>query len=188
MPEEHRTPSRPYEGDRDLALLRDFLSAMMAEGPPQSCRHPGDLVWTVFQNTHFDPCESIRLWEDGEGVAGVAVLEEPDGVVAQVRPGHRGVLEEPMLRWAAERLDDPAHNPGAGIRTRALESDRRFTALLDRLGFRRDTDHAVKMHRRLSAPIPEAPLPEGWKARPVGGEEEWEKRVGLHQEVWAPPA
>jgi len=70
----------------------------------------------VFQNTRFDPYENVWLWENGEGLAGFAILEEPDSAVAQVRPRLRGVLEEPMLRWAAERLADPARNPGAGIR------------------------------------------------------------------------
>lgn len=186
MKADDRTSSRPYEGDRDLTLLRGFLSALTAGGPPQSCWHPGDIVWTVFQNTRFDPYKNIRLWEDGEGLAGFAILEEPDGVIAQVRPALRGHLEERMLRWAAERLADPARNPGAEIWTRALDTDQSYVALLDRLGFRRDADHAVKMHRRLEGPIPKAPLSEGWKVRPVGGEDEWDQRVKLHREVWAP--
>ena len=115
MTTDEQMPSRPYEGVRDLALLRGFLSALNTEGSPQSCWHPGDLVWTVFQNKHFDPHENIRLREDANGLAGFAVLEEPDGVVAQVRPALRGVLEERMLRRAAEKLADPARNPGAGI-------------------------------------------------------------------------
>ncbi|MGI8859587.1 MAG: hypothetical protein ACR2HO_05480 [Rubrobacteraceae bacterium] len=143
-------------------------------------------MWTLFQNTRFAPYESVRLWEDGEGLAGFAVLKELDGVVAQVRTALRCVLEEPILRWAAEKLSDPARNPGAEIWTRALDADRRFVSLLGRLGYRRDEDHAIKLRRRLDAPIPEAPLPGGWTVRPVGGEDEWERRVRLHQEVWSP--
>ena len=186
MTEDDRTSSRPFEGDRDLTLLRGFLSRLTAGGPPQSCWHPGDIVWTLFQNTRFDPYESVRLWGKGEELAGFAVLEEPDGVVVQVRPDLRGVLEVRILRWAAERLSDPARNPGVEIWTRALDADQRFVSLLGRLGFRRAEDHAVKMHRRLDGPIPETPLPGGWSVRPVGGEDEWVRRVELHREVWSP--
>ena len=35
------TSSRPYGGDNDLALMREFLSA--AASPPQAYYHPGDL-------------------------------------------------------------------------------------------------------------------------------------------------
>jgi hypothetical protein len=129
--------------------------------------HPRYFTWTVFQNTRFDPYENVWLWENGEGLTGFAILEEPDSAVVQVRPRLRGVLEEPMLRWAAERLADPARNPGAGIRTRALDTDRRFITLLDRLGFHRDDDHAVKMHRRLDIPIPGTMSSVRAKARPT---------------------
>ncbi|CAN5128623.1 hypothetical protein BH18ACT10_BH18ACT10_00180 [soil metagenome] len=99
-----RISSRSYEGNRDLKLLRDFLSTLTADGQPQSCWHPGDITWTLFQNTHFDPHENVRLWEDEAGLVGFAVLEEPDGVVTKVRPAPRGVLEEKILRWASGKL------------------------------------------------------------------------------------
>lgn len=173
IPGDDRTSSRPYERGWDLALLRGFLLGIDGKWP--------STVVLASRGPHMDhvpehalrPARKSRLWEDGEGVAGFAILEEPDGMVAQVRPVHRGVLEETMLRWAAERLADPVRNLEAEIWTRALDTGRHFTALLDRLGFRRDEDHAVKMHRRLDKHIPETPLPKGWKVRPVGGEEEW---------------
>jgi hypothetical protein len=57
----------------------------------------------VFQNTRFDPYENVRLWEDGEGLAGFAILEESDSVVAQVRPRLRGVLEVPRYPRSRRR-------------------------------------------------------------------------------------
>ena len=139
--------------------------------------HPRYFTWTVFQNTRFDPYENVWLWENGEGLTGFAILEEPDSAVVQVRPRLLGVLEEPMLRWAAERLADTARNPGAGIRTRALDTDRRFITLLDRLGFHRDDDHAVKMHRRLDIPIPGTMSSVRAKARPTS-------KVGVWVSAW----
>jgi GNAT superfamily N-acetyltransferase len=41
------------------------------------------------------------------------------------------------------------------------------------------------MHQNL-ADMPSMHPPEGWSVRPVGAEEEWQQRVDLHREVWAP--
>lgn len=164
-----------------------FLSNTTSNSPPQSYWHPGDLIWTLFQNTRFDPHESIRLWESSSELLGFALLEEPDGVILQVHPGLKGsgILEEEMLLWASERLSDPERNPEAEIWTRALDSDSRFLELLAEHGFRRDEDHAVKMRHRMDS-IPSDPAPEGWTVRAVCGEEEWNERVELHRKVWQP--
>lgn len=181
--------SRCY-GEGDLMLLRSFLSEATAVSRPQAYWHPGDLVWMIFQNTRFDPRESIRLWTAGEELLGFAVLQEPDSVEIQVRPDlrGRGEIEGEMLRWAAERLDDRRRNPEGVLRTGALESDHLTAALLEELGFGRDpgqdSGYAL-MHRTLEG-LPEESAPEGWSVRPVGGEEEWRRRVDLHREVWAP--
>jgi mycothiol synthase len=179
--------SRPYGGDKDLALMQRFLSAANSVSPPQAYYHPGDLSWNLYRNPEIDPCSEFRLWQDHDGtLLGFAWLEEPDGVVMQVRPDLRGagILEEPMLAWASERLADTGRNPGGEIWTRALETDRRLVDLLDSLGFERDPSHALKMHRDLGGPLPEVPPPLGWTVREVGGEGEWEDRVRVHREVW----
>ena len=105
----------------------------------------------------------------------------------QVRPDLRGQgpVEEAMLGWAAERLADPRRNPGGELWTRALTEDARLEALLLRLGFARDPDHALKMHRPLGTAILEPRPPEGWTVRPVGGDDgELGKRLELHHAVW----
>lgn len=186
-----QTSSRYYGEEGDLALLRSFLSELTAESPPQAYWHPGDLAWAMFQNTLFDPQERIRLWMDGRDLLGFAVLEGSDSVVMQVRPDLRdsGELQEQMLSWAAERLGDRERNPGGQIRATALGSDPATTALLEEKGFERDTNHLLLMHRNLmDAPgvhPPDDP-PDGWSVRPVGAEGEWQQRVDLHREVWAP--
>jgi hypothetical protein len=60
MPGDFRTPSRPYAEDGDLARLRGFLSGLATDGPPHSCWHPGDLVWTVFQFSVGQPVISKK--------------------------------------------------------------------------------------------------------------------------------
>jgi mycothiol synthase len=181
------TSTRPYGGDNDLALMQQFLSAAAVASPPQAYYHPGDLAWNQYRNPELDPRSEVRLWQDRNGnLLGFAWLEEPDGVVMQVRPDLRGagILEEPMLAWASEQLADPGRNPGGEIWTRSLETDRRLVDLLGSLGFGRDPFHALKMHRGLGGPLPETPSPAGWSVREVEGEGEWEDRVEVHREVW----
>ena len=171
------TSSRQYGGDNDFA----------AACPPQAYYHPGDLAWNLYRNPELDPRSEVRLWQDRDGnLLGFAWLEEPDGVVMQVRPDLRGagILEEPMLVWASERLADPGRNPGGEIWTRALDTDRGLVDLLGSLGFERDPFHALKMLRDLGSALPEAPSPAGWTVREVDGEGEWEERVEVHREVW----
>jgi mycothiol synthase len=171
----------------DLALVRDFLSRAASASPPQYYAHPGDVLWLLHRDPAYDPRSEVRLWEDGGGLVGFAWLEEPDGVVMQVRPDlrGRGPVEEEMLRWAAGRLADPRRNPGGELWTRALSEDARLDALLLRLGFARDPDHALKMHRPLGPTIPQPRPPQGWTVRPIeDGDRELEKRLALHHAVW----
>lgn len=179
--------SRPFRGETDLALVCDFLSRAVQTSPPQYYPHPGDVLWLLYRDPGYDPGTEVRLWEEGgRGLIGFAWLEEPDGVVMQVAPDlrGRGPVEEAMLGWAAERLADPERNPDGELWTRALSEDANLDALLVRLGFERDPDHALKMHQRLDTAVPEPALPEGWTVRSVHGEQELEKRLELHHAVW----
>jgi ribosomal protein S18 acetylase RimI-like enzyme len=179
--------SRPFGGEADLELMRNFLSRAASVSPPQYYSHPGDVLWLLYRDPAYDPRTQVRLWEDSEGeLIGFAWLEEPDGVVMQVRPDLRGhgPVEEAMLGWAAERLANSGRNPDGELWTRAISEDAKLEALLVRMGFRRDPDHALKMHQGLDAAIPEPDLPQGWTVRPVDGEKEVEKRIEIHHAVW----
>ena len=108
------TSSRPFGGESDLALMRNFLSRAGSVSPLQHYSHPGDVLWLLYRDSGYDPRTEVRLWEDFRGeLIGFAWLEEPDGVVMQVRPDLRGhgPVEEAMLGWAAERLADSGRNP-----------------------------------------------------------------------------
>jgi mycothiol synthase len=144
-------------------------------------------ICTETRSSIPDPRSGCGKWQERDGdLLGFAWLEEPDGVVMQVRPDLRGAgtIEVPMLVWASEQLADPGRNPGGEIWTRALDTDRGLVDLLGGLGFERDPFHALKMHRGLRGPLPEVPSPAGWTVREVDGEGEWEDRVEIHREVW----
>lgn len=196
------TPS-PYTGDADRDRIRDFLvAATAASAPPYRYWHVGDLVWGMYQNTDFDPYAVFHPWQDERGeLVAVVWSEEPGECDFQVTPSLRGegVVEEAILAWAEQRARS------AGCRTltaKALAGDDATVRILSRHGFVRDERTPARlvqkwgyppngygfavMVRDLRQPIPEPDVPEVWSVRPVGGEDEWEARVQLHRDVWAP--
>lgn len=194
---------RPYAGDADRERIRDFLvAATAASAPPYRHWHTGDLIWGMYQNTAFDPYTTFQLWEDEHGaLAAVVWAEAPGEFDFQVRPSQRGTgeVEDAILRWA----ENQARAAGSGtLTTKALAGDAATVAILTRHGFVRDEhtpDALIKkwdyppngfgyvlMARDLRQPIPEPDPHAGWTVRSIGGEAEWQERVNLHRDVWAP--
>jgi hypothetical protein len=59
--------SRPFGGEADLALMRNFLSRAASVSPPQYYSHPGDVLWLLYRDPGYDPRTEVRLWEDSMG-------------------------------------------------------------------------------------------------------------------------
>jgi mycothiol synthase len=183
--------SRPYGGAEDLSRVTRFLSECTSLSPPQTYWHPGDFVWTLFQNTLFDAARNVRLWEGGGGIVGVAILEEPGGVIMQIRPDLRGsgTVERSMLLWAVECLTQ--ETPVEKIRMTHLETlgagADPTLQFPERTGFVRVGTHYLNMHRSLNeGSATSLATPDGWSVRSVGPQDEWQRRVDLHREVWRP--
>lgn len=180
--------SRPFASDADLHNMLDLIIAGYGDPARLAAWHAGDLIWSFYQNTIFDPRQSVRLWEDATGeLLAFGRFDKPDTVDWQLHPRVRGsdLLQETILAWAAEQ----ARNAQAGaalLRAFALESESALHSFLGKHGFTRDDDHFVRFRRDLTAPIPAPSLPAGWQVRPVGGEDEWPERVETHREVWHP--
>jgi hypothetical protein len=139
--------ARPFAGAADLQRMLDFIAPLNAHEALSGYIHAGDVLWRVYQNTLFDPFRSIRLWEDGHGsLLGFAWHEAPDGVLMQVAPNLRGtgLLERPMLAWAAAQVDLTYPNSDGHLWTYAWETDHQTTTFLVRDGFARSDDHALK--------------------------------------------
>jgi mycothiol synthase len=194
---------RSYAGDADRERIRDFLvAATAASAPPYRYWHVGDLLWGMYQNTVFDPYASIHLWEDERGeLVAVVWSEEPGDCEIQVAPAlrNRSEVEEAMLRWAEERAR-AGGSPTLTVRAFAgdtvsvnllarhgfVRDERTPAALIKKWGYAPDGYGYAHMARDLRQPIPEPDPPPGWIVRAVGDEQEWEERVNLHRDVWAP--
>lgn len=184
--------SRPLAGGVDLRRASDFILSL--GGPLAGHWHIGDFWWKLYQNEAFDPTRDIRLWEDSEGrLLCLAWFEEYDGVDWQLHPelerdaSLRDRVQDEVLAWGAAHPERRIGEDGPELWTWGLDrGDEERIAFLAGRGFEYDTFHTLQMSRDLSAPIPDAILPDGWTVRHVGCEEEWGERVEAHRAVWRP--
>jgi mycothiol synthase len=150
----------------------------------------------MYQNTVFEPKTSLRLWEDATtgALLGLTWLETYGAageVETQLAPAVRATAEgaaiiAQALAWARRVA---ARRQIATLWARARDADAWQVELLAANGFTRDDQHNHYVHFRRpfdAAPLPEAPLPEGFSVRSVGGEDEWQRRVDLHRTVYHP--
>ena len=53
--------SRPFGGEADLALMRNFLSRAVSISPPQHYSHPGEVLWLIYRDPAYDTRTEVRL-------------------------------------------------------------------------------------------------------------------------------
>ncbi|HZC07890.1 MAG TPA: GNAT family N-acetyltransferase [Ktedonobacterales bacterium] len=195
MPFTTRMYARAEDRDR-IALFLSEASAADGSGPNPGYWHPGDLIWGMYQNTVFDPKLSLRLWEDAATGALLGVTWLETGAVSgemetQLAPAIRATDEGAAilgqaLAWGRRVA---ARRQVVTLWARARDSDPWQLARLAAHGFTRDDNHPGYIHFRRpfdDAPLPEAPLPEGFSVRAVGGPDEWQRRVDLHRVIYHP--
>ena len=175
--------------------LLAFVAANAAARPDAVYCRPGDIVWRL-------PLASLagrsnvpwlRLWFDGEGMAGHGWFEAPTAVELDLRTdlAWNGAVGVAMLDWAEDvrRRASPAwpwivdvddmsqwaegvRNPPKARRGRRLTAsayerdDSRVAALLER-GYEYTRHHAVTFARHLREPNPAPRLPPGFRVRNV---------------------
>jgi mycothiol synthase len=181
--------SRPFSGENDLQILKTYVSNTISEEMQRSYWHVGDLVWGIYQNTIFDPQKNVRLWENDQGDLLGFTWSNSHEIMLQVSPrldsSEVHELLEQMLGWGEERQKALSTNETASS-FYAFDDDLPLKNILLRYGYRREDFHVLHMRRDLNQTIPRTVLPEGWFVRHIAGENEFEKRVALHREVWHP--
>ena len=190
--------SRPCGGEVDLGLMIDFARRALSDRFPLTAYlHPGDVVWRYY-TPKFDPVANIRLWFDGQALAGYAWFEPPLNVDFAVAPRLEGENElvAEMLSWAQERRvaarnpdDDtlPIAYAGLGegtINTLALVSDDARVAVLTGLGFAASDQGAVRYRLTLGSPVPEPALAPGMRLRHAT-DADLVERIELHRDAWS---
>ena len=190
--------SRPFTGSDDLALLIDFARQQtIARAPALAYMHPGDVAWQLYLATSPVAFECIHLWFEDGTLAGYAIFEPPLHSAFDLRndrAAESGLLEK-IIAWiearrrGAYRPDEEipiaysSLGPGT-VSTTCLESDLDRAEALKRHGFVRTELHGVRYRRSLREPIPEVPLPAGYRVRHAT-DADIEARAELHREAWS---
>jgi ribosomal protein S18 acetylase RimI-like enzyme len=157
--------------------------------------HPGDEVWNL---SAYGETEDIRVWFDGDALAGWAALELPVRAAINLRGGIEGrpALAHEVLEWAEERARDawktasPESLPQAyqmlaahSLSVEARDSDAARIGFLEARGYRRNERGGYRFAQSLDS-IPSPELPPGFRLR-YPGEADLVERVDLHRDAWS---
>jgi len=167
---------RRYENEADFWRIRNFLrEAWLFNDCREHCWHVAWLdYWRWHAIENLQACgplsEVVFIWETPSGeIAGVLHPEEAGDVYLQVHPRFRSEeLEGAMLDAAEEHLavwQDNAYT----LYTWARADDTLRQDLLKRRGYGQGKWVTHVWRRDLDSPVLEAPLPEGYTIRSLGG-------------------
>ena len=166
--------SRGYAPDQDLLRVQEFLFDIHKETGTFQNWLP-----TRFENSHLEMIEDKRIWEE-EGAPGriiaVANREAKTIYFIHIRPLHTALLDE-VIQWIESHASSKKQNSADELKIHIinLEGDPEREAALRRQGFEKGPVNGILRVRDLMAPIPDAPLPEGYAIRAVHGREDLEK-------------
>ena len=186
--------SRFYETERDLRQMQALLMEGRSRTDDWHYMHIGELTFRFFMvSCHLNPREHIRLWHDASGkLAGYAILGADPYFDWQAAPGYEwSGIEAEALEWAETcltelRQHDAAQWSGALV-SGARQDNGRRRVFLGQHGFRYSGEFAeVNMLRKLTAPIPEPVVANGFQIRAMTDLSEAPKRAAAHREVWLP--
>lgn len=171
---ERHSASRLLRDDADLERLRALLARL------------GQRASVVdFEEQLLQPTlrERVRLWLSGDTCAVFAWVDDYDNLWFELDPALADdELEQEVVAWGLASRRGQAEGPGPRNLDASCDArNRERSALLERHGFQPVSTRSLRYARALSAPLPDAPLPEGLTLRPVRGEGEVDALVALHR-------
>lgn len=147
---------------------------------PASQWHIGDLAWQRNEHLGREPDWPTALWESGGEVVAWGWAELPDRLALLVDPA-RPELAGTVLDWFAGVAEKPR------VSVTVLDAETHLIAALERQGFVCQKGSIFQNFKSRSlVELPEPVLPEGYRARPVRGDEDVAERVAVHRAAWHP--
>jgi ribosomal protein S18 acetylase RimI-like enzyme len=202
-----RTTTRPYAGPADFDAMLRVVSESWRIGGPHANGTVGDLEWWTV-NDPDQPLEGqAELWLLDDRPVGWAWPDPPSAADWHLQPGvPRAPFLDPLLERAeavartakaagvvgplislAGRRED---GPVAATTTWAMDSDAGAIEVLTRRGYAPDGLAMSHWIRALpaggGAPVPDPPLPPGYRHAGVRWPDDVPARVEVHRSAFAP--
>lgn len=183
--------TRLYAGEGDLVAMQRLLMEARSRTGDWRYWHVGELMWSFFLVTcHLDAYKHVRLWFDGDRLAGYAILGEDPTFDWQVLPEHEWCgIEEEALAWAEAQPPrshaEDSQGWGDGLVANARQDDAKRIAFLEQHGFG-PGDWAEINLRPLDEAIADPVAPAGFRIREVLAQRETGARAAAERDVWYP--
>lgn len=182
--------SRPYAGDGDAILVAAIAARAASNSPQCAYWHPGDIWWSIYQNSVQDPTTMIRMWEDSQGAVAFALMFRDGTLGWDIIPeyGAKQELAADIMHWGDQHVSTLAGGSHAApsLKVSAFDHDVERVSMLTKMGFQRGNDPLLHFAQALDPPLPSVTAPPGFTIRNVAEEHEWEERVEIHRDVWHP--
>jgi mycothiol synthase len=184
---------RPYRDDSDFWRIRAFLRQVFVLNDRRGWSWQADRFdywrWHGAENMGHGPLEEkVALWEDTDGrIVAVLNSEDPGHAHLQLHPDHgTPELQAAMVNVAEQKLVVPAADGRRRLVVWAHSSDAQRQEILAGRGYSRAARTEYQRWRTLDAPLPEAPLPDGFLVRALRGVDEFPARSYLSWQAFHP--
>jgi mycothiol synthase len=182
------TRSRAYGGEEDYQRMRDLLVENYRLDRMIYNWGLGRLDWWRYRFAagRAGWQADVRLWEDGaDKLVGAVHPEAGSEAILDVHREYRH-LEDEMYAWAEEhwRAARPAGAEARKVWATAFAGDEVRKAVLLRRGYTRATEYDYYRVRWLGEPLPRLGAPDGYGVRSVGGDNDLEQRVAVHNSAF----
>lgn len=168
---------REYNGNEDLPRMQDLVSSYFNI---KSDLHIGDIAWQRFQHENMDQTWHTYLVEDAEKLVAWGWLDPHSNLILAVHPSRPEVT--------SVLIDKFLHlNFNVNMTIDIFRSEEHIIkGLLDN-GFKekKNGPFYLRMYRNLEN-LPYVNFPDGFSARFIDVNTDFEKRVDVHREVWHP--
>lgn len=184
---------RAYRSEDDYWRIRSFLRQvyLLNDRRERSWQTYRFDYWRWHGNANILQMrlpQVVFLWETAKGeIAAVLNPESKQDAYLQIHPQARtATLEQEMLDVAERELAFPDAQGVRKLYVWTAQDDRLRQEVLKERGYTRLYVYEQQRRRSMSIPIPNMPLPQGYRVRPLGDVEELPARSWLSWQAFHP--